>query len=456
LRRRGSHPPAFESGRVGYNLLMIQTIRRELFSAFIFSGILILTYYLRSNGFRSAVIALSVYLILLFAYLVGLKIRAIDLILGPAFIGVLSLPYASRGPSFADSLFILSFAAPIHSLLFSINRNRENRRAVTGYTLLSFLAPLSVWCFSANWEFPSTFSPFLIYGAKEIPWIAASVILAFLFFRFERKRYNALLVSLSLNILFLILIERLDSRVLRDMFPFGLENSIFLLVSFGIFFLIFLERLNSYIEKSKADEGLKLDAARFVILIPVFITLIFVFSYNLRSSLPIPFSTVKISAALVFAVCSYGLTLLNWKVKGLNYPLVFILLVLFILRLFLPAESNNINHFGEVYSFYSLGFEHLGIWAVFLILFIALFLKFDQKVLSSVFLLGSSLSLIELYYSRLYHFITWIPVQVFKDLGAEGVSWVRKAIYSGENIALPVLVSIIIILRNLAKNEADI
>lgn len=435
---------------------MINVIKREVFSAFLFSGLLILIYYLRSNGFKSAVIVLSVYLFLLFAYLSGFKVGKKDLILGPMLIGTVSLPYASRGPSFTDSLFILSFSAPIYAILSSAVKYREKKKAIAGYILLSLLAPISVWGFSANWEYPSTFSPFLIYGVKEVPWIVAAIIFALIFFPFKSKKDNLFLASLVFSIIFLILINRLDSKVLTDVFPFGFKNSIFMLIFLDILFFLFLESLRSYSAKFKEGIIPELTLARFNILIPVLITLIFIFLYNLRSFLPIPFSTVKILSATVFAVCSFGVLLLKWRVKNLNYSLVFIFVFLFILRLALPVESNNINYIGETYSFYSMGYEHLGIWAVFLILLLIQFLKSDQKILSSIFLVGCALSLTELYYSRLYHIITWIPIQVFKDLGTEGVSWVRKPICPSENIIFPLLVSIIIVLSNFKKNEADI
>lgn len=386
-----------------------------LIETILFSFIFALVYYLKANGLPSLLLFFITFIINLILQKVFKEKNAFrNSIFSALFILFISLPFASRASSLNNAIFIFSFTI---SLLLIIKNSKEN-------LFFSFLPVFAVWSFVGNWEFPSSFSPFVVYGLKELPFVSSALIL----FSLGIKN-SKMVVTLVLTAILLVL-PSIKSYFNSELALFnnllsGISNLkiVIAIIVQALLLSPLIFRITRY------EENADRIIVRSIILIAPLITLFAVAKHFIDPGLPLPFMPIKILAAFCYTASIYGLTFL--KPYQEFKPMLFLLLPFFFARMVAPSEANYFYYHKETYFSYSIGAEHLGPWYLLWFVFVSAFVNFGQWQAFLLFLI-SLVFLKEIYFTRLYHFISTAPVEFFKDLGAEGVSWVRKPVISGE------------------------
>lgn len=387
----------------------------SLISSFFLSASVLLAYFLKANGTSSFLLlfALAVFGLLL-KFLLRKDIDYSSILISSLFFFFLSLPLASRGPSLNNLLFVFSFSPFVLSL---INRDEKSTPAV-----LYLGAVFATWSFVGNWEFPSVFSPFATYGVRELPFVSALLIQISNRLKDIRKRLFLLLVAVfsalpALPFLIrsevnMLLNQHLSINLLLPVLSFAATAYAFWMISGQ--------------SKSENSEAL----FRTFLLVPPLLTTFALLSHAKGSSLPLPFDLKTIVSAAGLSFCLFISSFArNAYEKNLN--LFLLVSILFFLRLFAPAELNIYRYHQVEYSNYSLGIEHFGPWFFLWMTVILSSLK-GLSFSSIVALFASSLFATKLYFTRLYHFSSAAPIEFFKDLGSEGVSWIRKPVFAQE------------------------
>jgi hypothetical protein len=314
------------------------TFATILFQPIALSLSFLLIYYLRSNGFPAVCLAV----LAAFAGLFFKEIRKtfINYFLTVLFIFSVSYPFANRGPSLGNFLFLISFAP----LLVVLSEKGKNQ---TSKLILCWLPIFTSWLFASNWEFPSTFSPIVVYGEREIGFIAAAFFLAAILAPYKRKKFLLSLISLPMLVLS-------SSFILNDLKD---VNSFFQTISWVNFFsaailAIFLIYffLNEQLLRPVGAGG---ELAASLILTAPLLILYGLLGHLWQSFLPLPFDLTKILAASMFAVCGYLLLRLN-PLLSIKRSSMFFVIPAF-LRLFLPAEANFFYYHEQRYFYYSSG-----------------------------------------------------------------------------------------------------
>lgn len=411
---------------------MKTTLLKDLLNSAALSLFLILAYYLRSNGFSAVLLAL-IFLLITAALKHVLRLNYWQIALQTLFIYGVSVSFANRGPSVGDGLFLISFAPFAASL---VERGRKKLSASLIYLVPAFIT----WTFAANWEFPSTFSPFVIFGVRETGFAAAALFLSAAFS--ESKRSKVFLSFTGLILLaFAWPVVRADFEATLSFIKAArwliFMPSALLAVLLWLFFAV---------ETAGTSERDRDGLAAALTLTAPLITLYGFFSHFLRPLLPLPFDPALMLNALAFSASCYLILRLKPDLAFSYSVLPF--LALFLLRLLFPAEANYFYYHEQRYFYYSLGWEHFGPWFFAWLYFVVFGLSsVNVPVWLSVLLAG--MFSLPFYFSRLFHFSGIAPVEFFKDLGAEGVSWVREPIFKYEPYLFFAALCIIIFVRYL-------
>ncbi|MCX7832470.1 MAG: hypothetical protein N2440_06190 [Actinobacteria bacterium] len=380
-----------------------------------FSIVFLLIYYLKANGFPSLLLffVTSVFNLILLNFFNEKKAFRKS-ISSALFVLFISLPFASRGSSLNNAIFIFSLTI---SLFLIIRNQREN-------LFISLLPVFAVWSFVGNWEFPSTFSPFVIYGVKELSFVSSALMLMSLSVENSKALILLFLAATLLVAPFLRGYLLSELALFRNLFTetFNLNMVITTIAQALLFSTLILSILR---KRENADRLI----IRSLILIAPLLTLFAVARHFINPDLPLPFTPVKIIAAFCFTASLYGLTF--FKPYQEFKPILFLLLPFLVARMIAPSEANYFYYHKENYFSYSIGAEHLGPWYLLWFAFVSIFINFRQWLAFALFLV-SLFFLREIYFTRLFHFISTAPIEFFKDLGAEGVSWVRKPVIASE------------------------
>lgn len=410
--------------------------KTQLFPSILLAGSTVVAYYLKSNGFPSVLVFLSVAVSgWLYGVLSGKKVESTDLLFSALFFFYLSLPLASRGPSLNNLLFILSFSALLSRLLEDAERQN--------LPVVAFLAPVfSVWAVVGNWEFPSVFSPFAVYGKRELAFLSAATVLAAGRAASTKVRLGAMISSLALLTPAAELYLRSEILAFQE-----LEN-----INVGVATAVLALSVSSvlfWLKIGTSSERRATVLFKTLTLTPVVITAFSWLHHAFVPRLPLPFDGATMAFALMFSLSLYllGFNALTHSSR----PFFYFTAAFFLVRLFAPAELNIYDHGGIRYGNYSFGFEHLGplffVW-----LFALLGSSEAAKRFALPALLASALLITRVYFTRLYHFSKAAPVEFFKDLGSEGVSWIRKPVVPAEPY-YAFLVAVIICIAYLAVTK---
>lgn len=399
-----------------------------LFGSFLLSLILTLTYELKSNGYPSLLVFLStLLLIFIFSKLTREKNGLVISVGGSVFLLFLSFPFASRGPSLSNAVFLISISVPLAFFL----SGEEEKRA----TLFSFSAVFGIWALVGNWEFPSTFYPFVLYGWREIAFLSASFWLASFFAKKKELKLLLVIVSFLFIIFGLKIYFSMEATALKFFSEtLNLKNFISVIILSMASYLFF----SGLLSKENLSPFV---FYRTVIFSPVFLTLYVLFGHLYSPRLPLPFNARNIFLAFGLIFALYLASFLNLRVLSktaiLGFP------VLIFARFFAPAEANWFYFHGERYFAYSFGYEHFGPWFFLWLFLVAYYYNMKNLYLPALLSLSAIFSFF-LYFTRAYNFLNFLPVEFFKDLGAEGVSWVKKPVLPGEPYLILVLTFIII------------
>ena len=411
---------------------MKASLLKDLSSAAALSLFLILAYYLRANGFPAVILALIV-LSLSLSLKHFLRLEYWQIVLQALIIYSLSVSFANRGPSVGNGLFLVSFVPFVASLF-----ERSEKRLSVSFL---YLAPVFVtWALAANWEFPSTFSPFVVFGIRESGFAAAAFLLSAV--HSGSKNAKAFLITIGFILLALALpLIRTDFETAASysrIAEWRLFMSSALLAALAWIIFVF--------ETAGASEESKDGLAAALILTAPLITLYGFLTHFFRPLLPLPFNTPAMLYALALSAFCY--LILRLKPDLAFTYCAFPFLTVFLLRLFFPAEGNHFYYHEQHYFYYSLGWEHFGPWFFAWLYFLVIGLRSVNLPILLAVLLSGAFSL-PLYFSRLFHFSGIAPVEFFKDLGAEGVSWVRKPVFEFEPYLFFAALCIIIFIRYL-------
>ncbi len=446
----------------------LRTFFSNLLIALLLSVAFTFTYSLRSNSYPASFIAFFTFIFLVI--LLPLKKSAI---LHPAvslfftlFVYLFAYTSGPRTPSFTDFLFFFSFSPFFYKLVSFILSKNTNLKSFLGNLLISILPVFPVWAFAANSEFPPTLSPLVLNGMREAGWILSVVFFSIGIALMKHshseekagrkallKQKAFMLLTLLVIVFFLIYdvysahstVSYLTANLLKTFT--GL--SVLAGVIFSVGFSLLADQTAIDIQKER-NFG-------FLFLVPpVFITLGYLSKY-VYTGQALPFNLTDMVLVILFSFAGWAayerLLQRNAQAEAM-LPFILPLAVLFFIRLFLFAEMNDYYHNARHYSFVSKGYEHLGPWFYLIMLLLIAMLGRSYGYLEFLLLSVFSISSIPFYYERLYHYVNVIPVSAFRDLGAEGVSWIRKPIITLEPYLIAVFSVIIFTLLSINNLRA--
>lgn len=421
------------------------TVLKQIIQLSISAAImLVFGYALRSNGIPAWIMLFSTGIIGVLIFLREIKhFKSLNFFIG-VFSGLsfyLFFYYVyARGLSFTNALFVFSFVG-IFCFAWKVFENRNTSEA------MPLLAPFFVtWAFVANWEFPSTFSPFLLYGHVEIFKVFFPLLIAAIVILSEKKE-----IVLDFYFFLGFLVASLSGMFEKTgLQAFDRYEHLAILVLFSIFSIIFFLSLTGR-QKEKNNMIFIIFG---VMLIPALITAFSFLQSYFGVFLPLPFDKRGLTGALMlFLLSGMILFLLFFKdaeadvksSKSRHIALIPLLLI-FHLLLFIPFEKNTFIYDGYRKSFFSSGWQFMGpylfLWLT--ILFLRLRMRKNQLFVFSYTTL-SALSIYYLWNVRLFHFFSNVPHEVFKELGSPYASWLRVPVFDSFNLIFVFLVSSVLL-----------
>lgn len=361
---------------------------------------LLLTYFSRAAGFPSSLLVLIAGLWTLIASrrrALNIQDIASGVALGLSLFLYLET-FKNRGPSFTDAVFIFSMM-PFFVSLF--------RRGSFEQHLFALGAVLIAWAYVSGWEFPSTFSPFVLYGGVELLQLPFLLVLSYMIAR-KSTPGTGRAVGTILAGAGLLVFEA--GGMNPAAFSFGYTAAALLA---GLF-LVVLWRWSPGVDVR--------TLAVSVSSVPLLFLVISLTQHVFPGFLPLPFDARVVAAATVLFVFYVWLAGVQIVLKPSS--LVLAAVIAGFLSMF-PYEINRLYHIGSYYEVVSHGYEFLGTYLVaWLIVMLASAdnLPVWQRIASSVAGLYAGW---KLFYARLFHHFSEVPYSFFKDLGTPDASWVR-------------------------------
>lgn len=450
----------------------LRTFIKNLLIALLFSVAFTFTYSLRSNSYPASFIALFTFffMVILLPLKKTASIHPSVPLFSTLFVYLFAYTSGPRTPSFADFLFFFSFSPFFYQLFIYFLFGNRNPQNFIRNCLISLLPVFPVWAFAANSEFPPTLSPLVLNGMREAGWILSvvffSIGIALMTHSHseEKTRRKTLLKQKAFMLLTLLLVVFFliyDVYSAHSTVSYLTANLLKTLTGLSVLAGIIFSVGFSLIADQTATETQKERNFGFLFLIPpVFITLGYLSKF-VYTGPALPFSLTEMILVILFSFAGWAAyeRLLQRNTQALALlPFLLPLAVLFFLRLFLFAEMNDYYHNAKHYSFVSAGYEHLGPWFYLIMLLIIAMLGRSYGYVEFLLLSVFSISSIPFYYERLYHYVNVIPVSAFRDLGAEGVSWIRKPIIALEpylTAVFSVIIFTLLSINNLRAHASE-
>lgn len=237
----------------------------------------------------------------------------------------------ARGPSFANAVFILSFTG-IYLFLWLAFYTRDFQRAIP------MLAPIFVtWAFVANWEFPSTFSPFLLYGHVEIYKLLFPLSLTLLILLVDSEKRIS-----EFSFFAGFLVAAFFGFLEKGVKTFDRYDYAIILLLFTIFSVLFFLSL---LKKPTGEKSSVVFTTIGFTLIPAIISFFSLFQSFFGVYLPLPFEkegTIGAVTLLILSIAALSVAVYKDVEEHFENQMLFVIPVasVFLASLFVPFEKN--------------------------------------------------------------------------------------------------------------------